>query len=120
MRAQTGLGGVRIWTGVELLLAMYPDHVLFEVDILRELILTHVASEWLLHLVHALVGSQVGGGGESLLAICTSKRFEVGVDQLVFLQVNQLLESLATWLTVFVIHVAAVRSHLSVSSNVHL
>ena len=33
---------------------------------------------------------------------------------------DQLLESLATWLTVFVIHVAAVRSHLSVSSNVHL
>ena len=54
--------------------------VLFQVDTLRELILTHVASEWLLHLVHALVGSQVGGGGESLLAICTSKRFEVGVD----------------------------------------
>ena len=42
------------------------------------------------------------------------------MDQLVLLQMGQLLESLATWLTVFVIHVAAVRSHLSVSSNVHL
>jgi len=77
MLVQTGLGV----TGVGLLLAMYPDHVLFEVDTLRELILTHVASERLLHLVHTLVGSQVGGRGEPLLAICTStKRFEVGVD----------------------------------------
>ena len=42
------------------------------------------------------------------------------MDQLVLLQMNQLLESLATWLTVFVIHVATVGSHLSVSSNVHL
>ena len=37
-----------------------------------------------------------------------------------FLQMDQLLESLATWLTMFVIHVTAVRSHLSVSSDVHL
>ena len=42
------------------------------------------------------------------------------MDQLVLLQMNQLLESLATWLTVFVIHVATVGSHLSVSSNMHL
>ena len=49
-------------------------------DTLRELILTHVARVRLLHLVHTLVGSQVGGGGEFLLAICTRKRFEVGVD----------------------------------------
>ena len=80
MPVQTGLGDVGIWAGVGLLLAMYPDHVLFEVDTLRELILTNVASVRLLHLVHALVGSQVGGRGEFLLAICTSKRFEVGVD----------------------------------------
>ena len=80
MPVQTGLGGVGIWTGVELLLTMYPDHVLFEVDILCEPVLTHVASVRLLHLVHTLVGSQAGGRGESLLAICTSKRSEVGVD----------------------------------------
>ena len=80
MLVQTGLGVVGIRAVRGLLLAMYPDHVLFEVDTLGKLILTHVASEWLLHLVHALVGSQVGGRGESLLAICTSKRFEVGVD----------------------------------------
>ena len=42
------------------------------------------------------------------------------MDQLVLLQMGQLLESLATWLTMFVIHVTAVRSHLSVSSDVHL
>ena len=42
------------------------------------------------------------------------------MDQLVLLQMDQLLESLATWLTMFVIHVTAVRSHLSVSSDVHL
>ena len=42
------------------------------------------------------------------------------MDQLVLLQMGQLLESLATWLAVFVIHVAAVRSHLSVSSYVQL
>ena len=105
---------------VELLLAMHPDHVLLQVDTLCELVLAHVASERLLQLVHALVGFQVGGGGEALVAIGTRKGFEVGVDQLVLLQVDQLLESLPTWLTMFVLHVAAVRSHLSVSSNMHL
>ena len=105
---------------VELLLAMHPDHVLLEVDTLCELVLAHVTGERLLQLVHALVGFQVGGGGEALVAIGTRKRFKVGVDQLVLLQMDQLLESLPTWLTMFVLHVAAVRSHLSVSSNVHL
>ena len=83
MLVQTGLGGVGVGAFVSvvgLLLAMYSDHVLFEVDTLGELILTHFARVRLLHLVHALVGSQVRGRGESLLAICTSKRFEVGVD----------------------------------------
>ena len=123
MLVQTGLGEVGVVAVVAvvgLLLGMHPDHVLVEVDTLCELVLAHVASERLLQLVHALVGFQVGGGGEALVAICTRKRFDVGVDQLVLLQMNQLLESLATWLTMFVIHVTAVRSHLSVSSDVHL
>ena len=122
MLVQTGLGEVGVGAFVavvELLLAMHPDHVLLEVDTLCELVLAHVAGERLLQLVHTLVGFQVGGGGETLVTIGTRKRFEVGVDQLVLLQVDQLLESLPTWLTVFVLHVAAVGSHLSVSSNVH-
>ena len=80
MLVQTGLGGVGVGAFVSvvgLLLAMYSDHVLFEVDTLCELVLTQVAGERLLQLVHALVGFQVGGGGEALFAICTSKRFEV-------------------------------------------
>ena len=80
MLVQTGLGGVAVGafvSVVRLLLAMYSDHVLFEVDTLSELVLTQVAGERLLQLVHALVGFQVGGGGEALVAICTSERFEV-------------------------------------------
>ena len=122
MLVQAGLGEVGVGAVVavvELLLAMHPDHVLLQVDTLCELVLAHVAGERLLQLVHTLVGFQVGGGGEALVAICTRKRFKVGVDQLVLLQMDQLLESLTTWLTVFVLHVAAVGSHLSVSSNVH-
>ena len=59
MLVQTGLGGVGVGAFVSvvgLLLAMYPDHVLFEVDTLCELVLTQVAGERLLQLVHALVG----------------------------------------------------------------
>ena len=80
MLVQTGLGEVGVGAFVAvvgLLLGMHPDHVLIEVDTLCELVLAHVASERLLQLVHALVGFQVGGGGEALIAVCTRKRFEV-------------------------------------------
>ena len=80
MLVQTGFGEVGVGAFVAvvgLLLGMHPDHVLIEVDTLCELVLTHVAGERLLQLVHALVGFQVGGGGEALVAICTSERFEV-------------------------------------------
>ena len=69
MLVQTGLGEVGVGAFVAvvgLLLGMHPDHMLVEVNTLCKLVLTHVASERLLQLVHALVGFQVGGGGEDL------------------------------------------------------
>ena len=122
MLVQTGLGEVGIgaavaWVG--LLLAMDSYNVLFQVDVLRESVFTHVAHIRFLHLVHSLVSLQVRGGGESLFTKGTRMRFDAGVNHEVFLQMSQLLEGLATGTTILILHIATVGSHLSVCSMVH-